>query len=248
MQKLFEERFQAARGPPGNPLSESPDWRRIAKCSLLDRHSIVSFAMVSGRGSVAAYMPKTYSDWLGRQVVLQIEAGESLIPLRGLVVNESNNALRFRLDGGWEVDIFKEMILRVEADNYEAFQLRNWEAGNKAPDTARSDSMPMLSWNRVFDRWWSKHFSWQLWWTAIISAGLAGSVLFVLALHMSVPGPITYFARFICGYLGLVFCAVSLGCGAWVLIDSIRMQSHIFAKWSKLFASLLDWFRQPIHL
>ena len=246
MQKLFG--FQAARGRPGNPLSESPDWRRITKCSLLDRHSIVSFAMVSGRRSVAAHMSKTYSDWLGRQVVLQIEAGESLIPPRGLVVNESNNALRFRLDGGWEVDIFKEMILRVEADNYEAFQLRNWEAGNKVPGAARSDSMPMLRWNRVFNGSWSKHFSWQLWWTAIITAGLAGSVLFVLALHMSVPGPSTHFAQYICGYLGLVFCAVSLGCGVWVLIDSIRTQSHIFAKWSKLFASLLDWFRQPIHL
>jgi RNase P/RNase MRP subunit p29 len=62
-------------------------------------------------------MPKTYSDWLGRQVVLQIEAGESLVPVRGRIVNESNNALRFRLDGGWEVDIFKEMILRLEVDN-----------------------------------------------------------------------------------------------------------------------------------
>jgi RNase P/RNase MRP subunit p29 len=73
--------------------------------------------MVSARGNVAAYMPKTYSDWLGRQVVLQIEAGESLVPVRGRIVNESNNALRFRLDGGWEVDIFKEMILRLEVDN-----------------------------------------------------------------------------------------------------------------------------------
>jgi len=188
-------------------------------------------------------MSKTYSDWLGRQVVLQLKAGESLVPLRGLVVRESNNALRFRLDGCWEVDIYKEMILRVEADNYEAFQLRNREASNKAPCAARSDSMPMRSWNRVFDRWWSKHFSWQLWWKTVISAGLAGSVLFTLALHMSVPGPITHFARFICGYLGLVFCAVSLGCGVWALIES-----HIFAKWSKLFASFLDWLRQPIHL
>ena len=221
---------------------------KFQECSLLNRHSIVSFAMVSRRGSVAAYMPKTYSDWLGRQVVLQIEAGESLIPLRGLVVKESNNALRFRVDGGWDVDIYKEMILRVEADNCEAFQLRNWEASHNAPDAARSDPMPLLSWNRVFDRWGSKHFSWQLWWPTIISGGLAGSVLFVLALHMSVPGPITRFARFICGYWGLVFCAVSLGCGVWVLIDSIRTQSHIFAKWSKLLASLLDWFRQPIRL
>jgi RNase P/RNase MRP subunit p29 len=197
---------------------------------------------------VVAYMSKAYSDWLGRQVVLQIETGESLVPLRGLVVNESNNALRFRLDGGWEVDIYKEMILRVEADNYEAFELRNWEASNKAPDAARSHFMAMLNWNRVLDRWCCKYFSWQLWRKTIISAGLAGSVLLVLALHMSVPGPITHFARFICGYLGLVLCAVSLGCGVRVLIDSIRAQSHIFAKWSKLFASFLDWFRHPIHL
>ena len=197
---------------------------------------------------MAAYMPKTYSDWLGRQVVLQIEAGESLVPLHGLVVNESNNALRFRLDGGWDVDIFKEMILRVEADNYEASQLRTWEASNNAPGATRSDSMPMLCRNRVFGRWSSKHFSWQLWWKTIISAGLAGSGLFVLALRMRAPGPIIHFARFICGYLGLVFCAVFLGCGVWKLIDSIRTQSQIFAKWSKLFASFLDWFRQPIHL
>jgi len=143
-----------------------------------------------GAGSVIAYMSKTYSDWLGRQIVLQIETGESLVPLRGLVVNESNNTLRFRLDGGWEVDIYKEMILRVEADNHEAFQPRNWEAGHKVPDAARADSMVTLRWNRVFDRWWSKHFSWQLPWKNILSAGLAGSVLFVLALHTTMPGPI----------------------------------------------------------
>jgi hypothetical protein len=78
---------------------------------------MVSFEIVLRREGVVAYMSKTYS--LGGQVVLQIETGESLVPLRELVVKESNNALRFRLDGGWEVDIYKEMILRVEADDYE---------------------------------------------------------------------------------------------------------------------------------
>ena len=66
----------------------------------------MSFEIVSRREGVVAYMSKTYSDWLGRQVVLQIETGESLVPLRGLVVNESNSVLRFRLDGGREVDIY----------------------------------------------------------------------------------------------------------------------------------------------
>ncbi len=199
-------------------------------------------------GSVVAYMSNTYSDWLGRQVVLQIEAGESLVPLRGLVVNESNNALRFRLDGCWDVDIYKEMILRVEAENCEAFQLRNWTVSNKAPCPVRSDSMPMLGWNRVFDRWWSKDSSWQLWWKTIISPGLAGVILFVLALHMSLPGPITHFARFICDYLGLLFCAVSLGCGLRMLIESLTTQSHTSSTQSKPLASLLAWFRQPMHL
>ncbi len=193
-------------------------------------------------------MANTYSDWLGRQVVLQIETRESLVPLRGMVVNESNNALRFRLDGGWEVDIYKEMILRVEEDNYEAFQLRNFEAGNITPVAAFTDASPMLRWNRAFDRWWGKHFSWHLWSKTILSVGLAGSILFVLALRMSAPGPIAHFVRFICGYLGLMFLALSVGCGVWVLIDSIKTHSHIFSKWSKLFASFVEWFHQPIHL
>ncbi|MFZ0212559.1 MAG: hypothetical protein WBE20_16245 [Candidatus Acidiferrales bacterium] len=48
---------------------------------------------------------------------MQIRSGKLRVPLRGHIVNESSNALRFRIDGRWEVDIFKEMILRVEADN-----------------------------------------------------------------------------------------------------------------------------------
>lgn len=65
-------------------------------------------------------MSNTYSMWLGCQVVLHIETRESRVPLRGLVVNESGDVLRFRIDGRWEVDIFKEMIVGVEADNYGA--------------------------------------------------------------------------------------------------------------------------------
>jgi len=48
-----------------------------------------------GAGSVIVNMSKPTRIWLGHQVVLQIEAEESLVPLRGLIVNESNNALRF---------------------------------------------------------------------------------------------------------------------------------------------------------
>jgi hypothetical protein len=63
-------------------------------------------------------MSNTYSMWLGCQVVLHIETRESRVPLRGLVVNESDDVLRFRLNGCWDVDIFKDMIVGVEADNF----------------------------------------------------------------------------------------------------------------------------------
>ena len=193
-------------------------------------------------------MSKSYSAWVGRQVFLQIETGESRVPLRGRVVSESSIAVRFRLDGCWDVDIFKEMILRVDTDNDEAFHPSGGGPSNKALSASRSGSTSMLNWNRALDLRRSKNFSWQLCWKTIISTGLAGSVLFVLALRMSVSEPGTHFARFICGYLGLLFCGVSLGYGMLVVIYSVRSQSDIFVKWSKLFASFLAWLRQPIHL
>ena len=75
--------------------------------------------------------------------------------------------------------------------------------------------------------------------------GLAGSILFLLSLQMSVSEPGRYFARVICGCLGLVLCAVSLGSGTSLLIYSTTTRSQIVAKWSKRFASILRWLRQP---
>ena len=62
-------------------------------------------------------MSLAYSVWFGRSVVLQIDAGESWVPLRGQVVGESRNAVRFRLEGRWEVNVPKELVLGVEPDN-----------------------------------------------------------------------------------------------------------------------------------
>ena len=187
-----------------------------------------------------------YAAWMGQPVVLRVVAGNMRVPLRGRLLSETNEIVRLRIADSWDVDIFKEMISRVEAADYEVFPLNNRGALNTAPDASCSDSRSMLNWNRAIDCWWSKHFSWHLRWKTIISAGLAGSTLFVLALHMSVSGPASHLLRFMCGYLGLVFCAVSLGCSARVLIYSIRTQSHIFGQCSKLFASFLDWLRQPM--
>ena len=58
------------------------------------------------------------SGWLGRHVVLQVEVGELRLPIRGLFVSESRDSIRLRIDGRWDFDIYKEMIVRVEADQY----------------------------------------------------------------------------------------------------------------------------------
>ena len=63
-------------------------------------------------------MEGAYAVWLGQPVVLQLTAGEQRVPLRGRIVGESLDAVRFRIGEGWDVDIFKAMILAVEEDNW----------------------------------------------------------------------------------------------------------------------------------
>jgi len=100
----------------------------------------------------------------------------------------------------------------------------------------RLSSIPTLRWNRGLNLWWSKNFSRLLHWKTSVSAGLGGSILFVLAQQMSVLEPGMDFARVICGFLGFLLCAVALGCGASLLVYSTRTQSQIPARWSKHFA------------
>ncbi len=63
-------------------------------------------------------MQGTYATWVGQSVVLQVEAGAMRVPLRGTIVSESPDAIRFRIGEGWDVDIYKAMVMAVEEDNW----------------------------------------------------------------------------------------------------------------------------------
>ena len=63
-------------------------------------------------------MKSAYSNWMGQAVILKISAGEMCVPLRGTLVGETPDAVRFRIGDGWDVDIFKSMILAVEEDSW----------------------------------------------------------------------------------------------------------------------------------
>jgi hypothetical protein len=63
-------------------------------------------------------MPSVYESWIGTPVVIQVSAGDLRVPLRGTIVSENDEAVRFRVGEGWDIDVFKNMILAVEEDNW----------------------------------------------------------------------------------------------------------------------------------
>ena len=62
-------------------------------------------------------MLSAYSLWVGQEVILQVAADELCVPLRGVIVGESESTLLFRVGEGGDLDIYKHLILAVEQDN-----------------------------------------------------------------------------------------------------------------------------------
>ncbi len=57
-----------------------------------------------------------YNGWVGQAVVLQVALGDIKVPLRGRLLKEGDETVRMRIGDGWDVDIYKAMILGVEED------------------------------------------------------------------------------------------------------------------------------------
>jgi hypothetical protein len=61
-------------------------------------------------------MDRPYSTWIGQPVVLQVALGNIKVPLRGKLLKDGGETVRMRIGEGWDVDIYKAMILAVEQD------------------------------------------------------------------------------------------------------------------------------------
>ena len=61
-------------------------------------------------------MEAGYNAWLGQAVVLQVALGDIKVPLRGRLLKEGGETVRMRVGDGWDIDIYKAMILAVEKD------------------------------------------------------------------------------------------------------------------------------------
>jgi hypothetical protein len=61
-------------------------------------------------------MVSSFAPWFRKTVTLRLITGESRVPLRGIIVAESGGAIRFRIGEGWDIDVYKSMILTLEQD------------------------------------------------------------------------------------------------------------------------------------
>ena len=61
-------------------------------------------------------MDSAYATWVGQSVVLQVVLGDIKVPLRGKVLRDGEETVRMRIGDGWDVDIYKAMIMAVEED------------------------------------------------------------------------------------------------------------------------------------
>lgn len=61
-------------------------------------------------------MDSVFATWIGQPVVLQVALGDIKVPLKGKLMKDGPDTVRMRIGDGWDVDIYKAMILAVEED------------------------------------------------------------------------------------------------------------------------------------
>jgi hypothetical protein len=81
---------------------------RASKRQSLDAHIMLNEQAKRARAYSA------YSAWLDKSVLLWVRVGELRTVLNCTLVGESEAAVRIRVGGLWDLDIYKEMILAVE--------------------------------------------------------------------------------------------------------------------------------------
>jgi len=72
--------------------------------------------LVGTKSSEGGSMDTAYQPWIGQAVVLQVALGDVKVPLRGRLLKDAGETLRMRVGDGWDVDIYKNMVLAVEED------------------------------------------------------------------------------------------------------------------------------------
>jgi len=85
-------------------------------CTIVARGTVRDSHFRQAALSREPRVDKAFKTWIGQPVVLQVALGDIKVPLRGKMLKDGGETVRLRIGDGWDVDIYKAMILAVEED------------------------------------------------------------------------------------------------------------------------------------
>ena len=68
-------------------------------------------------------MESAFALWVGRPVVLRVALGDCRVGVRGTLMKDGTEILKMRLAEGFDIDVYKEMVLAVEEERPHSFLL-----------------------------------------------------------------------------------------------------------------------------
>jgi hypothetical protein len=74
--------------------------------------------MQTVQSEAVASVQGVYGQWADQAVVLQVKSADLRVPLRGVILSETERIVRFRVNDSWDIDIYKHMILAVEEESW----------------------------------------------------------------------------------------------------------------------------------
>ena len=85
-------------------------------CTIVARGTVRDSRSRQAALSRGRRVDNAFKTWIGQPVILQVALGDIKVPLRGRLLKEGGETVRMRIGEGWDIDIYKAMILAVEED------------------------------------------------------------------------------------------------------------------------------------
>jgi hypothetical protein len=76
-----------------------------------------------GADLLGGVMESAFGLWVGRPVVLRVALGDCKVGVRGTLLKDGTETLKMRVAEGFDIDIYKEMVLAVEEERQHLFLL-----------------------------------------------------------------------------------------------------------------------------
>jgi hypothetical protein len=68
-------------------------------------------------------MESAFALWVGRPVMLRVALGDCRVGVRGTLLKDDAETLKMRVAEGFDIDIYKDLILAVEEERPHLFLL-----------------------------------------------------------------------------------------------------------------------------